>query len=419
MIKNMKLPLTVLLIALFLFMGAAVERGQAQTQTPTAAADGGLRTISVSGTGQAGARPDVAVVRVGARTDADTAQEALTQNNQQMQALLDALSDAGVADEDIQTSFVQLQPRYNQPTGDAADDLELIGYTAINIVQVRLEDIDRLGEILDAAVDAGGNTIEGIHFELSDPSSLYAEAMEEALEDARLKAEQLADLAGVELGDIVAISEGAANPIPFAGGGAFNQAQADVVVAPGMQSIYVQLQVTWELGGATGASIPVTGGTRTPTRTPAAATPGPTRTQPAASPSPTGGQPSATVTETRLPSGAAGPMNFNQLVRALEAEGAEVGRTGVIRQPLFPATGNIISVDGAEVQVFEFEDPETRSAVSATITETGEILGGITPSWSGRPNFWAGGSLIVLYVGQNQDVIDLLSDVLGEPITEL
>jgi len=414
---NLKFTLTVLLSALILVLGAAVDRGQAQTQPPTAQANTGSRTISVTGSGQAGAQPDVAVVRLGARTDADTAQEALSENNRQMQALLNALTGAGVPDENIQTSFVQLQPRYNQPTGDAADQLELIGYTAINIVQVRLEDIDRLGEVLDAAVNAGGNTIEGIHFELSDPSSLYAEAMEEALEDARLKAEQLADLAGVELGEIVSISEGFNNPIPFAGGGALNQVQADVVVAPGMQSIFVQLQVTWELGSSAVTNIPVTGGTHTSTPTPAAATSGPTRTQPAAaSPSPTGAQSSATATATRQ--SAAGTVNnFNQLVRALEAEGAEVDRAGVIRQPLFPATANLLDVNGAEIQVFEFEDPATRSAVSATITENGEILGGITPTWSGKPNFWAQGSLIVLYVGQNQEVIALLSDLLGDPIT--
>lgn len=407
--SNGKIALLILLIGLFLCIGMTVEPGQAQTQPPDNQATAAQRTITVTGTGRAGTQPDVAVLQVGVRTDADTAQEALTENNQQMQALLDALDDAGIAQENIQTSFVQLQPRYNQPTGDSTAPLEVIGYTAVNLVEVRLEQIDRVGEVVDAAVSAGGNTIDGIRFEISDPSGLYAEAMEAAMEDARLKAEQLAGFAGVELGDILSISEGGFNAIPFAGGGALAQTDLAVPVEPGLQNITIQLMVTWAIEPAGRAGIPVTGGTSTPTRTPGAVTATTTPTRPA---------PAATATPTREPSGSSEPMDFESLVEALEALNANLLHAGEIEQPFFPVAGQVLRVNGAVVQVFEFPDTTSRRAVSDTISESGDILGAVTPSWSERPNFWAQGRLIVLYLGEDQDVIDVLSQALGDPITE-
>lgn len=208
-----------------------------------------LRTVSVSGQGQVDAQPDVAVVRMGVQTEAESAEQALRDNSSRMQALLDALRNAGISSEDIQTQTVQLQPRYEdqpQQQGQGATRT-LAGYVATNTVQVRARDLDNLGTLLDAAVEAGGNTIEGIRFEVSDTTGLLDQAREAAMNDARHKAEQLASLAGASLGDVLTINEsGVPRPTAARETVALSQAQA-VPIEPGTQSIDVSIQVTWLL----------------------------------------------------------------------------------------------------------------------------------------------------------------------------
>ena len=210
------------------------------------------RTVSVSGTGQVSAMPDLAVVSVGVQIQAEEASQALSQNNEQMQAVIDALKEAGVASKDIQTQVIQLSPRYQQPTPQAGSTQqgppELVGFVATNIVQVTVRDISKLGDLLDTAIQAGGNQIQGIQFEVEDPSALYDQAREAAWEDAMNKAEQLATLSDSTLGAVWTISESSRTPRPVlesaVGAGA---AVAAVPVQAGTQVIEVDLQVTWLL----------------------------------------------------------------------------------------------------------------------------------------------------------------------------
>jgi hypothetical protein len=109
---------------------------------------------------------------------------------------------------------------------------------------------------------------------------------------------------------------------------------------------------------------------------------------------------------------------YNDLVNALRAAGAEVSAAGRIEQPFFPVVGQVIDIDGTSVQVFEFEDQSTRQQVSDTISASGDEIGRFMPGWIDQPNFWASGRLIVLYLGEDQTLIELLSSVLGNPITE-
>ena len=210
--------------------------------------DSPRRTVHVSGAGQISAQPDVAVVTLGVQTDAEEAAAALTENSQQMQALVDILKDAGLAGEDIQTQAVRLSPRYEQKPGDE-DQYELAGYTASNMVEVRLRDLDAVGGILDAAVQAGGNRIEGIRFEVSEPTAYLDQAREAAWNDAQHKAEQLASLAGAELAEVLTISESGRGPQPIVERPMAVEAAAAVPIEPGSQTIEVDLQVTWLLGG--------------------------------------------------------------------------------------------------------------------------------------------------------------------------
>ncbi len=148
------------------------------------------RKLTLSGRGEASARPDVALVSLGVQTQADEANAALEQNNRRMQALIDALKNAGVADEDIQTQALRLQPRYQET--ERGGPGEIVGYKASNTVQVRIQDLDALGQMIDTAVSVGGNRITGIRFEISDPAGLLEQAREAAWNDAESKATQLA-----------------------------------------------------------------------------------------------------------------------------------------------------------------------------------------------------------------------------------
>jgi uncharacterized protein YggE len=206
------------------------------------------RTVNVSGNGQVSAQPDIAVVRLGVQTEAEEAATALTENSQQMQALVDVLKGVDIPAEDIQTQTVRLYPRYEDKPSDGGQP-GIIGYTATNVVEVRLRDLEAIGGILDAAVQAGGNRIEGIRFEVSDPAPYLDQAREAAWNDAQHRAEQLADLAGAELGEVLTINASGRGPQPVVEQAVTAGAAPPVPVEPGSQTIEVDLQVTWLLRG--------------------------------------------------------------------------------------------------------------------------------------------------------------------------
>jgi uncharacterized protein YggE len=216
----------------------------AQVETP----DEEQRTISVSGSGTVSAAPDEVVLRLGVETMAETASEALSQNSEQMEAVIAALTEAGVPEENVQTQTVQLRPRYETPPRETgpAQERELIGYVASNIVEARINDLEAVGRLLDEAVEAGANRIDGIRFEVSDPGELLDQAREAAWQDAENKAQQLATLADGELGEVLSISESTTTPRPVGLGGAVER-EAAVPIEPGTEDIQVDLQVTWFL----------------------------------------------------------------------------------------------------------------------------------------------------------------------------
>jgi len=243
----------VLLAAGWLLAAPGPSVAQAQDADETTSPD---RTISVSGTGQVSATPDIAVVSLGVQTQAKEAGAALTENNTQMQAVITALKGAGVAQKDIQTQVIQLSPQYQQPSPQAGTAQqgppELVGFTATNIVEVTVRKIDSLGDLLDAAVQAGGNQIQGIRFEISDPADMVDQARDAAWQDALHKAQQLAELSNSGLGMVLTISESSRTPTPIMeralGAGVV---AAAVPIEPGNQLIEVDLQVTWLLTSTT------------------------------------------------------------------------------------------------------------------------------------------------------------------------
>jgi uncharacterized protein YggE len=211
-----------------------------------------LRTVTVSGTGMAEVTPDMAVVTLGVQSDAQTAKEAMTENSSQMEAVMNALRSAGVASTDIKTTSIQLYPRYDttpvasQPEQPTQPN-RLTGFTAVNVVELKVRNLANLGAVLDQAVTAGSNQIQGIRFDVSDPVKAVDQAREAAMRDASRKAQQLVSLANTRLGQVLTINESSRVPVPAVAVMEMRAADSSVPVSPGTQTITVDLQVTWEL----------------------------------------------------------------------------------------------------------------------------------------------------------------------------
>lgn len=204
--------------------------------------------IKVIGFGEALGQPDEAQVTVGVETFAPEVNDATSENEDIIAGILSSLEDAGIASKDIQTSNYSLWAE--QKYGDNGPE-GIAGYRVSNQVSVVIRDIDKVGDVLAAVTSAGANSIYGVQFSVADPAGLEAEAREMALEDARQRAESLAQLSGLTLGDIRAIDESPnqfAAPLPMGGGG-FGGGAADssTSISPGQLSYQSQVQVTFEI----------------------------------------------------------------------------------------------------------------------------------------------------------------------------
>jgi hypothetical protein len=131
-----------------------------------------------------------------------------------------------------------------------------------------------------------------------------------------------------------------------------------------------------------------------------------------------GGEPAADNTGGTGSTGDTSISSRAGLIAALEESGATVAEGGRIQDPFFDVEAQILTVNGAEVQVYEFPDEAGRQAAQETINATGNIIGSITVDWMEEPHFFGAGRLIALYVGDDQEIIDLLASHLGQPFTE-
>jgi uncharacterized protein YggE len=205
-------------------------------------------SITVSGEASVSAPPDAAEIEGGVTTEAKTAREASEANARIMNAVIAALKAAGVAEKDIRTARISIYPQTAPARNDPPRPSQIVGYRAGNSVTIRLRDIAKVAETLDALVAAGANTIGGIQFIISNPSPVLDRARANAVKDARRKAEIYAAAAGVTLGKALAISEaGALPPPPVAMRAMAPGAAASIPVAPGEQTLHVTLSVTWEI----------------------------------------------------------------------------------------------------------------------------------------------------------------------------
>lgn len=215
---------------------------------PFASSDGTLLTISAQGA--VTRAPDIATLSTGMVTQAVDANTAMRANAEQMTKVVAAIKGAGIAERDVQTSGVSLHPQYkysdNQPP-------TITGYQASNTVTITVRDIAKLGSILDALVANGANQINGPSFDLdtAKKDAAYDDTRRAAIGKAQARAEMYAKTLGVNVRRIVTISEGGGfalpQPVPMMEM-SFAKASADTPIAPGENTISVNLDVVFELG---------------------------------------------------------------------------------------------------------------------------------------------------------------------------
>lgn len=244
--NNVLLVVFVMLMALVVVACSPAPAQPGAAQAPAAAPSGG---ITVVGQGETFGEPDEARVIVGVETFSETVAEATSANESDVQSIMSVLQGIGIEAADIQTSNYSLwaEQRYgdNGPEGIA-------GYRVTNQVNVTIRDIAQVGPVIGAVTEAGANSIHGISFSVADPAALEAEARAAAIDNAREKAASLAELSGVELGEVVSVSEVIGQsgiPIMDGFGGARDEAMQSAApgIAPGELSFNVQVQVTFAI----------------------------------------------------------------------------------------------------------------------------------------------------------------------------
>ena len=205
--------------------------------------------LDISATGTVSRVPDLAIISAGVVTKSVTATGAISDNAARMERVRAALRRAGIADKDIQTSSISLNPDYryenNQPP-------VLTGYQASNNVSIKFRDIRNSGKILDALVAEGANQINGPSLTIDKPETAYDEARVRAIAAGRARAELYARALGMRVVRLVAVSEGGANyprpPMQFARDAIMvTGAAAKTEIDPGSQDLEVTLSMTFEL----------------------------------------------------------------------------------------------------------------------------------------------------------------------------
>lgn len=207
-----------------------------------------IRTLSVNGSAQVNLTPDIAYVSIGVHSESPNAAEAVSSNNAQAQKVVDSLKALGIDEKDARTTNFSIYPQDEWgPNGERTGTRFVVD----NTVYVTLRNIDQVGAVLQAAVDAGANSIYGIQFDVADKTTLLAGARQSAVENARTQAEELANSAGVTLGEVQSLNYYNSYPVAYdakvGGGGAVAEAAMYVPVAPGQLTITVDVNMVFEI----------------------------------------------------------------------------------------------------------------------------------------------------------------------------
>ena len=225
----------------------AIPEAKAQTTQVSVAAPG---TITVVGEGKVTLQPDIARVNIGVETVKNTVQEASAENRTTVEAVLAVLAEQGIPEEDIQTSGFSIYSERFGPEGPLAEGD--VRYRVSNNVMVTIRDLENVGTILDATIEAGANNIYGVEFLVDEPGESESEARGIAVEDARTKAAEIAELSGLQLGNVISVSEVIGMGGGYYAGNFAQQARAyggggGAPIAPGQLEMVMQLQIVFAI----------------------------------------------------------------------------------------------------------------------------------------------------------------------------
>jgi uncharacterized protein YggE len=211
---------------------------------PTTGTEVTLHTVTVTGSGKVTVVPDVARVYLGVTLTKPTVKEARNAAARVMTDVIAAIKGLGIADKDIQTTGLSLSARYAQNSST-----KIVGYVISEQVQVTVRDLDKAGDVVDAATAKGASDVNGISFELADPAKALDDARTAAIAAARTSAQVMATAAHVTLGAVVSMSDASAPSPIYYGGMAVPSAGADVrtPVQPGTQDVSASVTVVFEL----------------------------------------------------------------------------------------------------------------------------------------------------------------------------
>ena len=205
-------------------------------------------TISVTGVGRVMLAPDTADVRLGVVVQKPTATEARAAAATAMTGVIDVIRKAGIADRDIQTSMLSLQPVYDYNKNSTPPPL--VGFQVVNTLNIVVRDLGKVGDLIDDAIAAGATSVDGVSFRVENPAAAEAQARTAAVEDARAKANALASAAGVSIVGVSAISEQSGPtpyPVPYERA-ALAADGAGTPVQPGQTEISVIVSIIYRIG---------------------------------------------------------------------------------------------------------------------------------------------------------------------------
>jgi uncharacterized protein YggE len=248
-----RLALTSAFATTLALTGAFAQSAAAQQAGPVPTIEAGHTLLTVNAEGSTSRKPDLAVFSAGVASSGKTAGEALSANSADMSRVIQALKRSGIADRDIQTSNLSLNPVYADTSRQPADPLaqqapRIIGYQASNTVTVKQRNLGAFGKVIDTLVSTGANQVSGPSFQVDQPDPALDEARVDAVKKARERANLYARAIGMKVLRIVSIGEsgGYSPPRPM-----YRMAMADSAGAPpvaaGEVSLEMNVTVQFEL----------------------------------------------------------------------------------------------------------------------------------------------------------------------------
>lgn len=251
-IRKNTLAMAGALVAVVVAGAVLLSAANNSNQPGAVAAEGDqTRTITVSGEGRVSLAPDTVMMTLGVDVRNEELGPAQTEAGEKMDAIIAALKGAGVAEGDIQTGgyYINVERDYNQPSQP------LIGYVVSHTVTAKVRDTDKAGTTIEAAVEAGANNVGGIWFALENPGDALNQAREQAVNDAKSRADELARLSNATLGAVQHISEGygsPSQPVPYGNaeaGAAYDMDTKSVApsINPGQTEVVMTVTVTYAI----------------------------------------------------------------------------------------------------------------------------------------------------------------------------